>query len=171
MKREEILVYISSEFIHLYLVNAKKEVIERFDNSFFRYGEISDVEGLTIEINKAIGNHNIYTGLFKPMLHVLYNDVTNCDLKYLYKAVLSDFNYSDIRFYELSGLIHKINSDTRVVVYDKNYYTLVKKKCKVDNLDNIDFEPIVIGIDDKKNVHFSDKDIIWNQFKYYTTIM
>ena len=169
MKREEILFYLSNGLVHLYFKNTKKEVIFDVDtSSFFKFGEISDVEKFQEEIEK-IAEKTFSGSILKPIVHVLYNDITYSDQKYLYKVGLSSFNYSNIKFYELSGLIRKIDKNKNILIFDKDYYTDIKNRCKLKNIDELENDPIIIGENDGKCTHFSDKNLIWNEFKYYTS--
>ena len=108
MKREEVLFYLSVDVIHIYLVHAQKEIIKEIDtSSFFKYGEISNVENCRKVIDDIIDDNLVITGFLKPLVIVLYNDITNCDLKELYKLVLYSFNYGVIKFKGYKGFSFK----------------------------------------------------------------
>jgi len=170
MKREEVLFYIANDKIYIYLVNAKKEVIESLDTStFFKFGEISNVENCSDILGEFINKKNILNGLLKPIIYVLYNDVTNCDLTYLYKVGLQCLNYSDIKFIGMSDLLKKIKGFKKIVVYDKDYYTYLSKFYKTKNFDELGEDVIFIGYDRNKGMHFSDKNLLWNTFKSHFT--
>ena len=170
MKREEVLFYMTNDKIHVYLSNAKREIIEEVNTStFFKYGEISDIEICREEISSFISRNNLIKGVLKPDLIVLYNDICNCDLEYLYKSVLAYFNYNEIKFLRLTNLVKNIKNYENIVIYDKDYYTIIGTKEKKKNLSDLDFLPIVIGEIDKDFLHFSDKNLIWNIFKTHFT--
>lgn len=170
MKREEVLFYLSSDKIHVYMINSKREIIEELDTStFFKYGEISDVETCREVISDFVTRNNILKGILKPDVYVLYNDVCNCDLEYLFKSVLVYLNYNELKFLGLTTLIKIFKNYENIVIYDKDYYTIFATKEKVSILNNIDFIPILIGDTDTSNLHFSDKNIIWNSFKSHFT--
>lgn len=170
MKKEVILLYLTCEKIYVYLMRAKREVIICKDtSSFFKLGEISDVELCKKTLDKIITEEKILTGLFRPNLYVLYNDITNCDLMYLYNAALVCFNYEKISFIPLSDIIKMINIDSRVVLFDKNYYTIFKEKTKTRSADNINFKPIYIGKKQTNATHYSDDAIVWKTFISYFT--
>ncbi len=166
MKREEILLYLSVGKVRLYFINAKDEYIFEEDTSlFFEYGEISN-EKLGEEFFLNIFNR-INLGLYyiKPNVHVLYNDVAHADVKFLYECVLKPINYNKIDFVPLTKLVSKIRKKDEVVVYDEDYYTLVGKLLKVENLDDLDFEPVIMGCQQSDCIHYANLDILWDTLK------
>ena len=170
MKRETILFSIMYNKIYIYLKNAKKEIINDIDVSFFfKCGEISDVEKFSNTIEEELNKKKILTGFLKPNICVLYNDITNSDLKYLYKVGLTPFNYEKIDFMPISNIIKMINDSDRVVWFDKNYYTIFKYGYKTKDKNNIDFAPIFIGKNNVKDTHYADNNIIWSTFISYFT--
>lgn len=170
MKREEVLFYLTTGKIQFYLVNSKKEIFVKLDTSlFFKFGEISDVNLCSDVISDIISKKKILNGILKPTITVLYNDNMYSDLKYLYKTALIPFNYNSIKFIGLNEIIKYIKDDKKVIVFDGDYYTYYKDGFKCKNIDNIDFEPILIGIKSEDNIHFSDQNLIWNTFKTHFT--
>ncbi len=166
MKREEILFYLASDVVHVYLTKSKKEYIEQVDTSpFFKCGEISSVKQLREYIEKFASKLNFGLYYLKPELVVLYNDVCAGDVKYLYRHALSPFGYSKASFVPLSRLVKKIKDDEKVVVCDGNCYTLIDSRRKVESLKGLEFEPIVLGETSRKHIHHSDKEILWKTFK------
>lgn len=166
MKREDILVYLTVDKIYLYLLNSKKEYVESLDTSpFFKFGEISNVEYLTAVMTKIVSKMNFGLYYLKPNLHVLYNDVCSCDIKFLYRSAFAPLGYNKINFVRLTKLARSIKDHDNLVIGEGNYYTLVKRGEKVSSIKDIDFEPIILGASDKKHIHYSDEDIIWKSFK------
>lgn len=170
MKREEVLFYINQNKIHLYFNNLKKEIIEDVDTStFFKYSEISDVNLAKEKISEKVSKYFASIYLFKPDFFVLYNDITHCDLKYLYREILDFTNYNKINFIELSTLVKKINNSERVVVFAGDSYTYFKENIKIKDLLSINFDPILIGARDENYLYYSDENLIWNAFKSHFT--
>lgn len=170
MKREEVLFYLSTRKVHIYLVNSKKEIIEELDTStFFKYGEISDTLKFSEEINKIFTKNNILNGILKPNLYVLYNDVCNCDLEFLYREGLSFLSYATIKFIGITNLLKSFKEKERLVLYDKNYFTIIYDGKKLNKIESLDFDPIYIGYNEANNLHYSDKDLIWETFKSHFT--
>lgn len=165
MKREKILFYLTSDIVHVYFVNTKREVIENtITSSFFKFGEISNVSNGSMVLEEINNKYNVNSGLLKPIMYVLYNDVNNSDQEYLYKVILESFNYDEIYFFKLSEFIKYICDKDNVVVFDKDYYTLIKSMEKHKNIGDIDYEPILIGKKSNKYKYYSDMDIIWHSF-------
>ena len=165
MKREIILFYMINDKIFIYLTKAKREIIKEFDtSSFFKCGEISNVKHLALTVNKIIDENKVLTRILKPNLIVLYNDITSCDLNYLYEKSLLPFNYEKIDFVPLSKIIKMINEDERIVFFDKNYYTVFKDNYKTLDKYKIDFKPIYIGKNNTRETHYSNNLIVWNTF-------
>lgn len=166
MKKEEVLFYIANGKFYVYLVHAKKEVIEKIDtSSFFKCGEISDVENCQNAIADFVDKKFVLTGFLKPDIKVLYNDTTFCDLKELYKISLLPFNYDDISFIGWNSILKRFHNRERLVVFDCDYYTILKDNIKVQNIDMLKFSPIIIGSKCRDYVHYADLDILWNTFK------
>ena len=165
MKREVILLYMKNDAIYIYLVNAKKEIIKSIDTSFFfKFGEIFNVSLFNECITKLVYEERILSGILKPVIHVLYNDVTNCDLKYLYTIGLSAFNYEKITFYPLSKIIKTINDRDTIVLFDKDYYTDFLHEFKTNNQKSISLNALYIGKNSTENIHYADEFIIWKTF-------
>ncbi len=169
MKREDVLFYLDKCRVYLYFIKIDKEIIEDIDtSSFFELSEIKNVElsaNLLFEkLNKYFNNI-----IFKPDLYILYNDVTACDIKVLYKKSLEFINYRNIHFIELSCLIQKFNNSDNIVFYDGDGYTIFKDKIKLKNIDYIDFTPIFIGAKPDNYFYYSGDNVIWNSFKTYFT--
>lgn len=170
MKREEVLFYLTTGKIYLYLKNTKREIIEDIDTStFFKYGEISSVEDFTNTINDFMNKKKIFTGIFKSNIYVLYNNITNCDLTFLYKSALNSMGFNNIEFISITKVLKTIGSFKRLVLCDEDYFTLIDKKEKVLNLNDITFEPILIGGNMGNFTHYADTDLIWNSFKSHFT--
>lgn len=170
MKREEILFYLASNKIYMYLINCKKEYIYDIDTSlFFRLGEISDVYHCSIAIAKILSKMNFGFNYLKPNIKVLYNDICSCDIKFLYESALLPIGYNRIDFVPLTKLVKKIRKDEDLVVSDGDYYTLVNRGEKLMSLNNIDFDPVILGKADTKHIHYSDLDIVWKTFKSHFT--
>ena len=156
--------------IYIYLKNSKKEIITNIEASFFfKCGEISDVDKFSKTLEGIIRNEKKLTGFFRPNVIVLYNDVTWCDLKYLYRASLTVLNYEKIEFMPISRIIKMINDSDRIVWFDKNYYTIFKYNFKTIDKNIIDFNPIYIGKNNVKDTHYANENIIWNSFISYFT--
>lgn len=170
MQREEILFYMKFGELDIYQTKSKKEKKIEFDNSlFFEFGEIKNAEECMKALSELISSIKFNPFYLKPKLVILYNDACHSDSKFLYKYVLKDLECSEIRFVPLSTIAKKIKDDDRVVVFDGNYYTIINKQIKIESLDDLDFEPIIIGKKDKDRVHYPDKDTIWKAFKTYFT--
>ncbi len=166
MKREEILVYLSEGLIRVYMKNSKKEYSLKMDTSlFFKLGEISDVKSCRQAFEKISEKINFGLYYMRPKMIILYNDVCNSDIRFLYESSLAAFNYDEIKFVALSKLVNTISDAKNLVVADGECYTLIEKRVKVQSLEGIDFEPVLIGTQRGEFVHYSDSDIIWKQFK------
>lgn len=170
MKRETILFYLSTNSIKIYLKRSKKEYVLKEDTSlFFRYGEISCVKMGKKAVSKIIAKLKFGLYYLKPDVVVLYNDVCSCDNEFLYRGLLEEIDANEIEFVPLTKIAKEISDNDNLVVADGDYYTLVNRGEKVNSLDLLDFEPVIIGKKDDKHVHFSDDSIIWNKFKSYFT--
>ena len=166
MKREEILFYLTGEGIHFYLSKNKRDLSSQKDTSlFFKYGEISNVKRCAAEIAKIVAKMNFGLYYLKPNVYVLYNDVCACDAKYLYRGCLAPLGANKLFFVSLVEFVKKIRNDKKLVIADKGYYTLVERREKCKSLQNLDFEPIVIGETGEDVIHYADKDVIWKTFK------
>ncbi len=164
-RRETVLFYMVNDKIYLYRTVARKENIIEVDTGlFFSFGEISDVEECQKCLTEIQTKMNFNAIYLKPNFIVLYNDVSHSDLKFLYKEVLKVFDYNEVKFVPISAVATKIRNDENLVVFDKNYYTLIvrREKCMTDDFD---FEPVFIGKKDREHIHYSDADIIWKKFK------
>ena len=165
MKKEVILFYISSNIINMFLVNKKREIIKEVDtSSFFKFGEISCVKNFKTSLEKIVNEEKVLTGLFKPNLIVLYNDVTYCDLECLYELALLPFNYDKINFVPISNIVKTVNANEKLVFFDKNYYTVFKGNYKTDNKSIVPIDSIFIGKTDDESIHYSDSTILWKTF-------
>lgn len=111
----------------------------------------------------------ILSGVLKAKIYILYNDVCNRDICFLYKYLFSFANYQKIKFIKLSTLIKRIKSDNNIVIFDRDNYTLLKDNVKRRNIDDIDYIPILINADDKGKLNFADKNIIWKSLKSHFT--
>lgn len=170
MKREEILFYITTDIIHIYLKNANKEYLEKIDTSlFFKLGEISDVDRCSEAITKLTSKMNFGLYYLKPNVYVLYNDVCSCDIKFLYRSSLQALGYNRLNFVPLTRLTSKIHEKKNLVVRDGNYYILIDRGEKRMSLESLDFDPIIIGEANDHHVHYADRDILWKTFKTYFT--
>lgn len=166
MKREEILFYLSEGKLSLYFANAQEEKIFDIDTSlFFKCGEISNVQkcenALTEILSKIKFNHSY----LKPDLIVLYNDVCYADMKYLFRCALRGFSYNTIRFIKLTKVVKEISKDKNIVVFDKNYYTLIDRgeKCMDDG--RLGENPIIIGKSRTAHIHYPEEDIVFRTLK------
>ncbi len=170
MKREDILLYMTSKKTYVYLKRSDKEYILDEDTSlFFKLGEISNekmCEDFFTEISSKM-NFGLY--YLKPDITVLYNDVCSCDLKFLYSCALRGFNYNLIDFVPLSKVVKIIRDDDNTVVFDDNYYTLIGRGEKSVNESSIDFDPVFIGKKGTDHIHYADEDLIWTTFKSHFT--
>ncbi len=170
MKREEILFYLSEGKLSLYFVNTKEEKIYDVDTSlFFKCGEISNVakgESVLTEILSKIKFSHSY---LKPNLIVLYNDICHADMKYLFRCVLRGFSYNAIKFVRLSSLVKMICKDKNVIVFDRNYYTLMDRGEKSMDDSKLGEKPIIIGKGKTSCIHYPEEDIIFRTLKSYFT--
>lgn len=168
MKREEILLYLSTNTIRLYLVNLGKEnIIEKDTSLFFEFGEILDEKKCEKELTNIFAKLSF--NLLKPNITILYNDISHSDIKFLYRCSIREVNFNYIYFVSITNLVKKYVKKDNIVIFDKNYYTLIDQHEKTIHEEYINFEPIYIGKKDSKYSHYSDKDIIWNTFKTYFT--
>lgn len=164
IKNNKILIYINDNYFHIYYLNNKKEIIEPINNKFIVNDEIKSVKNGKKFLDKLDNKKNIYSGFFKPDLTVLYNDITNSDITFLYKALLEDFNYKKINFISLSNFLKNNKEFNRLLLYQNGIYTSFKDKKKYESLDYINYNPIIIGNDNSGLVHYCDKFLIWNSF-------
>lgn len=170
MKREEILLYISENKFHVYLNSSKEEkIIEKDTSLFFKYGEISNVHACERACTEILSKLNFRLLYLKPNITILYNDVCNADMKYLYKSSLRELNFNAVYFVPLTKLVKDGIKKSNVVVFDENYYTDIDRGEKFMEESCIESEPVYIGKKDNIHIHFSDKDIIWSTFKTYFT--
>lgn len=170
MRREEILVFLATDKLYIYSVSAKKEKIIDLDTSqFFRFGEISNLEKCEKVVSENLAKMDFKTFYLKPNFIILYNDVSWSDTKYLYRALFKNIEYNELAFVPMSRVARKINKSDNLVIFDKNYYTLVNKGEKCFSEDDIMFEPILIGKVDTDHIHYSDSTILWKEFKTYFT--
>ena len=164
IKSNRILIYINDDFFHAYFLNNKKEIIEPLKTKFVVEGEIKNVKEGKIFLEKLDRKKDLYSGLFKPSLIVLYNDITNSDVITLYKLLLEDFNYKSIDFISLSEFLKPMKDFDRLFLYDNGIYTSFSDRKKYKSLELIKFKPIIIGNDHTDFIHYSDKFLIWNNF-------
>jgi hypothetical protein len=170
MKREEILFYLSNDKVRMYFLREEKDYTYEIDtSSFFKYGDIYNVELCDFAITEILTKINFSPFHLKPNLYVLYNNVSACDTKFLYSHALRSFNYNFIRFIPLTGIVKRIKSDQNIVVFDKNYYTLIDRGEKILTDSDIEIEEVLIGRRNPNHVHYSDDDIIWDTCKSYFT--
>lgn len=163
-KNNKILIYINDNYFHMYFLDNKKEIIKPIKNKFIIAGEIKDVFLGKKFLDELDKKENIYSGFFKPDLTVLYNDITNCDIKALYKMMLDDFNYRNINFVSLSDFLKTRKDYNRIFLYENNTYTSFSERKKYESLDFTNIKPIIIGNDNSDRIHYSDKFLIWNNF-------
>ena len=164
MNKNKILIYISDNFFHIYFLNNKTEIIEPINDKFMCYGEIKSVDKGKKFLDFLDKKYNIYTGFFKPDLNVLYNDITNTDIKILYKLLLEDFNYKNINFISLSNFLKDKKNFNRLVLYENGIYTAFSLRKKYESLSFLKYKPIIIGNDNSGQIHYCDKFLIWNNF-------
>lgn len=166
MKREEILFYLTDGKIIFYQVHNRREYVYLVDTSLFlKWGEISDVERLTSTVARLSAKLNLGLFYLKPNVTVLYNDVCHCDIKFLYKSALMPIGYNRISFIPISKIVKMIKDSDNLVLSSADCFTLINRKIKVASIEELDFEPVVIGKCDNKHVHFSSEDIIFKTFK------
>ena len=170
MKREEILFYMTVNKISIYLIEARSEKIIESDTSlFFKLGEISNVLECRKVVTEILSKLNFSFLYLKPNITILYNDVCNSDLKYLYKCVLRELNFNTIFFAPVRKLVKDYINKQNIVIFDENYYTDIDRGEKYLNLKCISFDPILIGKKDNVHKHYAKEDIIWSTFKTYFT--
>lgn len=170
MRREEILVFLATDKLYIYSVSAKKEKIIDLDTSqFFQFGEISDVEKCEKVISRELSKMDFKTFYLKPNYIILYNDIARSDTKFLYRSLFREIEFNTLAFVPLSKVARRINKSDNLVIFDKNYYTLVNRKEKCKSEDEILFDPIIIGKSDTEHIHYSDSTLIWKEFKTYFT--
>jgi len=170
MKREAILFYLSTDKLRLYRTRGKQEEVFEIDTSlFFEFGEISNVQKCARVLTKYLARMHFGPVYLKPDFIVLYNDVSHSDIKFLYRAVLGEMEANSIKFVPLTRVAKSIRDDENLVLFDKNYYTLVNRGEKLMNLETIDFEPVLIGNEDTSHLHYSEEDIVWRTFKSHFT--
>lgn len=170
MRREEILVFLATDKLYIYSVSAKKEKIIDLDTSqFFRFGEISNLEKCERVISENLAKMDFKTFYLKPNYILLYNDICYSDTKFLYKSLFRNIEFNKLAFVPMSRVARKINKNENLVIFDKNYYTLVNRGEKCFSEEDILFEPILIGKVDTDHIHYSDSTILWKEFKTYFT--
>lgn len=170
MKREKILFYLTNGRMIAYLTKSGVEHCEVLDtSSFFKLQEISDVKKCSSAIAKLVAKMNFGLYYLKPQVTVLYNDITSCDLKFLYEKSLEPFGASKIDFVPISELVKTLRPQEDTVISDGECYTILSKREKTEHLTSLDFEPIILGIKDTNFTHFADEDIIWKTFKTHFT--
>lgn len=165
MKREDILFYMSEGKIHTFLVHSKREKVFDLDTSlFFKFGEISNVSMCEARVTEVLTKMKLGEFILKPNIIVLYNDICYSDTKFLYKVIFEEFGYNSIKFARLSRLAKLICNQDNVVVFDKNYYSLIDRGEKCTMEETIGFDPIIIGKRHSEHVHYPEEDIVWRTF-------
>lgn len=166
MKRETVLFYLSDTKYYIYFCNRNKEIKKTINTtSFLKYGEISSVDNLYSTIEDDISK-NLF---LKPNIIILYDSSCLGDIKYIYREVFKKIGINNIKFISINQLLKNNKYYKRLIVKNKNNYTVLKDNIKIDSLDNIDFKPIIIGEDNTKYHSFLDKDYIFNAFKHHFT--
>lgn len=170
MKREDILLYLSTDKINIYLYKAKREYTFDVDTSlFFEWGEIKNVELCREALTEILTKIDFGHRYLKPHVYVLYNDICHCDLKFLYEYALEVLDYSKIDFVPLTKLVKVMKEDSNFVVFDKNYYTNLKRGEKSVSAKVIDKDSIIIGDNKTRHIHYAGEDVIFKTFKTYFT--
>ncbi len=166
MRKEKILLYIKKNKIYLYLTKKKREIIDEVDTSlFFENGEIKNVKECAQVLRQLFQRIKILGNIIKFDIDVLYNDVTSCDLQELYNLVLSQFEPSNVSFTPISSQLTNKNEYKRIIYYDGSTYTSFYNKRKSIFEEELDYNAIIVGKCDSKYIHYTDEDMIWNEYK------
>ena len=164
MKREEVLLYISYNRLYLYRVRKKKEVIKKINtSSFFKYGEIYDEERLIECLDKYI-NENF---LIKPNITILFNDICNYDIKFMYKYAFITLGYNKIKFISFTDIFKNNKNYNRLIICEKDRIIDLSNKRIINDIKEASFKPIIIGNNKGNFIHYADEDYIYNTFKSY----
>ena len=164
MKREEVLLYINSSKLYLYRINKEKEVIKKINtSSFFKYGEIYNEEELIEFLDKQINERYI----LKPNITILYNDICNYDVRFLYKYAFDMLGYNKIRLISYTDIFKDNNNYEKLVIHDKDIFIDLYHKKVFKDIKNISSKQIIIGNITKDYIHYADEDYIYNMFKKY----
>ncbi len=170
MKREEILLYITVNKIHIYLVSSDSlKIIEKDTSLFLKLGEISDVVKSGKVLTEILSKLNFSLFYLKPNITILYNDVCNADAKYLYRSAIRELNFNNVYFVALTKLVKDYIKKRNVVIFDTNYYTDIDRGEKYMDEASVDKDSILIGKKDGVHTHYANENIIWTTFKSYFT--
>lgn len=166
MKRETVLFYLSDNKYYIYFCNRDKELKKEIDtSSFLKYGEISSVENLYETIVDDLAK-NLF---LKPNIIILYDSSCLGDIKYIYKEIFKYIGINNIKFISIRQLLKNDKYYKRLVIKNKDNYTIIKDNIKIDSLDKIKFKPIILGEGETKYHSLLDKDYIFNKFKHQFT--
>lgn len=164
MKREEVLLYINSSKLYLYRIRKKKEVIKKINTtSFFKYGDIYDENRFIDEMDKYI-NESFF---IKPNITILYNDICNYDIRFLFRYAFDTLGFNKIRFISYNDIFKNNKNYNRLIIYEKNNIIDLSNKRKINDIKDISFKPIIIGNVKGNYVHYADENYIYNTFKHY----
>ena len=168
MKREEVLLYINTNKIYIYLTHKKKEIIKKINtSSFFKYGEIYNEQNFIEELDKEFNEKF----LLKPNITVLYNDICNSDIKFLYKEALTNIGFNKINFIGYNELFKSNKFYNRLIILDGDYYIFLKENMKRKDLSPITYKPVIIGTKENEYTHYADDNYIYNEFKKHVLKM
>ena len=164
MHREEVLLYINSTKLYLYRVNKDKDVIKKINtSSFFKFGEIYDEERFINALDKHINERFI----FKPNITILYNDICNYDIKFLYRYAFDMLGYNKVNFISYTDIFKTNIYDEKLIIYDKDIYIDLYNHNIIKNIKDIPKSKVLIGNLKDSYIHFADEDYIYNLFKKY----
>ena len=166
MKKEKVLLYIISNKIYIYSLKKKKEIIKEVDTSlFFENGEIKEVKEFLRIIKTILSSQGLISSIVKADIDVLYNNVTSCDLKALYKLALSQLEFNNISFTTIESIINTLSEPTKIIYYDGLVYTSFSENKKSKNLDIYSKDTVIVGNTNNKYIYYSKKDLIWEIYK------
>lgn len=162
MKREEVLLYINSSKLYLYRINKEKEVIKKINtSSFFKYGEINNEEAFINALDKYIDEKYV----LKPNVTVLYNDICNYDIKFMYKYAFELLGYNKINLISYTDIFKNNINYEKLIIHDKDIFIDLYHKKVFNNIKEISKKQVIIGNIKGNHIHYADEDYIYNVFK------
>ena len=159
--RKIFIFYFTKEYTFIYIKNSKKEIIDKVNNTFMKYSEIIDYNRFIQYLNYLKNKYLILNTFLKPIIYVLYNDISFTDIKYIYSNAFKDTFYPySINFIKISDL----NYNGKLVYYD-DCYTNLNKRTKFCSESFLSKKSILVGKVSNKHLHFSDKYYFWSKIK------
>lgn len=152
--------------VFIYSLNKKKEIVEEVDTStFFRSSNIKDVKECSRCLQKIVKKYNLINGIIKADINILYNNITMCDIKELYRLALEPLDFNKITYTPIEELLNTLSEPEKIIYYDGEVYTSFYKKKKSSDIKDFSNDIVVVGNIDSEYMHYSSRDLIWEMYK------